>query len=277
MSGVGRLLKQRVLKAIELLPWGRDIWLALAGERVGICYRGKYPCMSAARAAISVKKNAMYDVINKNKANNAEQEKRALDTWFHDYDYPLLFWFSRVIAPGSAILELGGSVGHFFYTLQHYIELPQDIRWQIAELPEAVSLGSTLAQERGENRLRFLDSANINSANFADIFLTAGTLQYMERSLPEILAALPTLPTHVLSHHLPMHSHEEYVTLQNLGVCELPYRVYSRSKLEAAMQSLGYTLKASWKNNREIEIPFHRDLKIEGYCGHYFVRAVGGG
>lgn len=275
MSGVGQIVKQRVTKAIELLPWGRDLWLSFAGERVGICYRGLYASMALARAAGTTKKTAAYDVINKNKAENAEQEKQALETWFHDYDYPLLFWLSRVIKPGAKVLELGGSVGHFFYTIQHYIQLPQDLHWQIAELPEAVSLGIELAEDRAEKRLRFLDSALVNSADPADIFLTAGTLQYMEHNLPEILASLSTLPTHVLSHHLPMHPHEEYVTLQNLGVCEVPYKIYSRSKLETAMLALGYVLKASWKNNRDLEIPFHRDKKIEGYCGHYFMREGG--
>ncbi len=169
------------------------------------------------------------------------------------------------------MLELGGSIGHFFYRIQKYIELPQEMRWTIAELPEAVALGKKLAQERQETRLDFLDSADISSAPPARIFLTAGTLQYMDLELPKLLAQLPEKPAHVLSHTLPVHRDRSYITLQNLQVCEVPYRIYSRLELEDGMRQMGYTLKASWTHKREVEIPFHRDLQIDGYCGHYFV------
>ncbi len=264
-------VKDRIHHAIGILPYGRDFYLKLAGNRLGICYRGKFESMSQARAAISANQNGQYDVVNIKKSNNVETEKKALDSWFHDQDYPLLFWLSQIISKEKTVLELGGSVGHFFYTIQNYTDLPEELSWTIAELPAAVALGQDLASERQEKRLSFIDSETISSAPPADIFVTAGTLQYMESELPQILRDLPSLPSHVLSHNLPMHRNLSYVTLQNLGICEVPYRIYSRPKLERDMQELGYSLKASWTKNREVQIPFHRDLQVEGYCGHYFV------
>ena len=260
-----------MINSVEILPYGRDLYLKLAGNRVGICYRGKFNSMSEAQAAVSEKKNSQYDIINSNKANNKERESSTLDNWFDDNNYPLLFWLSQVLSEGGRVLELGGSIGRFFYSIQNYIDLPTGISWTIAELPEAVALGQKLASERQESRLDFLDSKSISSAPPANIFLTAGTLQYMDLELPQILAELTELPSHVLSHNLPVHRNLSYITLQNLRVCEVPYRIYSRLRLESEMQQLGYSLKANWAHKREVEIPFHRDLQVDGYCGHYFV------
>ena len=40
------------------------------------------------------------------------------------------------------------------------------------------------------------------------------------------------------------------------------------------MKDLGYHRVAEWCKPREIEIPFHRMLKIEGYLGFYFLKKI---
>lgn len=242
----------------------------LMRKRLGISYRGMFNSFEQAQAAIPGTANKEYDVINTNKAENEDQELKGLDTWFHDIDYPLLFWLSELVTDKIHLLELGGSVGHFFYTSERYHKYPDDIVWTIAELPEAVKLGARIAQQRNEQRLRFIDSAQIHDTAASQIFVSAGTLQYMNTSLPEILKKLPALPEHVLLHNLPCHKSEAFWTLQDLEACEVPYYIYSAQTLKAEMNRLGYNLRAEWKNPRIIEIPFHRELAIEGYLGFYF-------
>lgn len=271
MFDVKSAVKDRIVNAIEILPYGRDLYLMLTGSRAGLCYRGRFDVISQAQAAIDKNKNSHYDVINNKKSKNEDREKNSIERYIDDHDYPLLFWLAQILSEGDVILELGGSIGHFFYRIQKYIELPREMRWTIAELPEAVALGQKLAEERQETRLKFVDSTEISNTPPVRIFLTAGTLQYMDLELPKLLASLPERPPHVLSHTLPVHQNKSYMTLQNLNICEVPYRIYSRAALENGMRDLGYTLKASWTHKREVEIPFHRDLRIDGYCGHYFV------
>jgi putative methyltransferase (TIGR04325 family) len=134
-----------------------------------------------------------------------------------DTDYPLLFWLSRAFEPGLRVLELGGSLGHLFYRLETRAPFPDDARWAIAELPHAVELGHEIAERKGERRLSFIDSAVIADAGPCDLFVTAGTLQYMETGLPSILSGLDTLPSEVLVHNTPMHATREWWTRQNLG------------------------------------------------------------
>jgi putative methyltransferase (TIGR04325 family) len=114
----------------------------------------------------------------------------------------------------------------------------------------------------------------VSSCDPVDIFMTAGTLQYMEATLPEILRSLKAIPENVLVHNLPLHSQIAFWTLQNLGVCEVPYKIHAQEEFKTAMENLGYELVASWTNPRQIEIPRHRTIRIEGYLGFYFRHKV---
>lgn len=273
MTGLHRAIKQRVKGLIELTPKGRDIYLSLAGSRLGICYRGVFADHAAAQHAAAKSQRNDYDVVNEKKTANAAEERERLGTWFPDADYPLLFWTSQLLHSQQRVLELGGSIGHFYYAAKRHLAFPENLRWQIAELPAAVALGEKIAAERGAVSLMFIDSAEIVRAQAAEVFVSAGTLQYMEQPLWDILSSLVQLPRHVLIHHLPVHGSQSIWTLQNLKVCEVPYRIYSKCELEEHMQTLGYELQTSWSYPRTIEIPFHREYVIEGYLGFYFRRA----
>jgi putative methyltransferase (TIGR04325 family) len=270
MARLNRALKHRLKGVIELLPAGRDLYLTLARSRIGITYRGVFETAGEAKSHVPKGRAYEYDIINRNKASNEERESANIDQWFHYGDYPLLFWVSQLIGARQSVLELGGSVGHFFYAIQKYIKLQTDLRWTIAELPEAVALGSKLAADRDENRLQFIASSAIADAEPASIFLTAGTLQYMNLTLANVVASLQQRPLHVLVHMLPTHNNRSFWTLQNLGVCELPYRVCSKPELLSSMSHLGYELVDTWDNPRSVDIPWHLDLSIDGYLGYYF-------
>ena len=268
---MNRLVKNKIFHLVELIPFGHDLFLVLTKRRRGINYRGVFDSFALAKKAASCKKTHSYDVINSNKASNDVVEKQHLDTWFNDDDYPLLFWLSKLIYENKIVLELGGSLGHFFYSIQKLTSLPDDLCWTIAELPAAVNFGRTIASEREERRIFFINSDEVASVSPADIFMTAGTLQYMSKSLFEIIQDFEIRPKHVLIHNLPLHKEKSFYTLQNLGLCEVPYRIYSQNEILSEMDKLGYTLIADWKKNRSVDIPFYSSLSIEGYCGFYFI------
>jgi len=272
MITIKRFIKDKILHLVELIPFARDFFLVLTKGRQDISYRGVFDTWEQARKAASRKKANDYDVINAKKASNNAIEKQRLDHWFHDADYPLLFWLTKLFVVNNNVLELGGSLGHFFYSMQKYTTMPNDLRWTIAELPEAVNLGRAIAQERQEDRLFFIESNDIYAMSPVDIFMTAGTLQYMNETLPGIINTFSIKPKHILIHNLPIHAHKSFYTLQNLNLCEVPYHVYSKSELLNEMNVTGYDLVAEWLNQRTIEIPFHPFLKINGYSGFYFTK-----
>jgi putative methyltransferase (TIGR04325 family) len=267
---IKRLIKNKILHVVELIPFGRDLFLVLTKGRRSINYRGFFDTFEQARRAASCKKVNNYDIVNASKASSDLLEKQNIDHWFHDDDYPLLFWLTKLFCENSIVLELGGSLGHFFYSMQKYTTMPNGLRWTIAELPEAVNFGRTIAQERMEVRLSFVDSNEMASTLPVDIFLTAGTLQYMDETLFEIVENFTIKPDHILVHDLPVHVDKSFCTLQDLGLCEVPYRVYSQAEIFHEMDELGYDLIAKWHKSRSVDIPFHGFVSIEGYFGFFF-------
>ncbi|MEP4546053.1 MAG: methyltransferase, TIGR04325 family [Saccharospirillum sp.] len=267
-------VKSRIINGIELLPFGHDIYLQLAKKRLGITYRGVFDTSRAAQHSAFGEVTSEYDVINEEKNENLDNEMPILDKRVLDIDYPLLFWLSRLMKPSQKILELGGSIGQGFYSFERYFPYPDNIIWVIAELAGAVKAGQKVAEMKQEERLDFIESNCLSDVHSADIFMTAGTIQYIDTNLSTLLNDLRQLPEHVLIHNLPAHPTEDFWTLQNLTVCEVPYHIHSLANLVSDMESSGFELIDQWKHPRQIEIPYNLNKKVEHYFGFYFKRRL---
>lgn len=267
---MNKALKNRIINSIELLPYGHDIYLHMARKRLGITYRGVYGSFREAQQQAISQLASEYDIINQNKGEHLEQEMPILDKRVLDIDYPLLFWLFRLMQPSQRLLELGGSIGQGFYSFENYFPYPDDLQWVIAELPAAVEAGRKIASQKAEARLGFIDSKDMAEQDAVDIFMTAGTLQYMNTNIAETVTQLQRLPQHVLVHNLPAHPTEDFWTLQYLEVCEVPYHISSFDNIINDMEKVGYRLVDRWKNPRRIEIPYHLEKAVEHYHGFYF-------
>ena len=263
--------KKRLRGLIDLMPYGVDLRLWLGRKRLGITYRGVFESHSEAMQSLGSSNN-QYDLINREKALHEEEERQSLDRPIPDFDYPLLFWLSRLLKPAGSILDLGGSVGHFYYRSQQYFQHPAGIHWQIAELPAAVELGRRFAVERKASRLSFFDSAQSTPLPPVDVLMTAGTLQYMEESIEDLMTRFESRPRHILINSLPMHRTQDFWTLQNLGACEVPYHVFSELSWLDGLKRQGYRIVDRWSQLRRIEIPFYGDRLVESYQGFCFIR-----
>jgi putative methyltransferase (TIGR04325 family) len=263
------IIKSKLKNLIELLPRGKDLYLHLFRNRLEISYRGVFPnyqeCLAHADADLHE-----YDVVNQNKANAQKEEEEILDNYFRYYDYPVLFWLEKALAETPRVLEIGGSVGHFYYSSKKFISHPQNLLWIIAELPEAVSLGRKIAEKRQEKPLQFLESNRIDHNLEVDCIVAGGSLQYMETEVKEMLKSLRQLPKHLLFNSLPTTAEKSFWTLQNLEICEVPYRVFSPKDLISDLSALGYSLIDEWHRPRKLEIPFHPEAKVDYYSGYYF-------
>ena len=263
--------KKRLRGLIDLLPYGADLRLSLGRKRLGITYRGVFQSYSQAMGR-SNSATDQYDLVNREKALHEERERESFDRPIPDFDYPLMFWLNRLLKPAGSIVDLGGSVGHFFYRSQHYFDHPPGIDWKIAELPEAVELGRRFAVERKATGLSFFDSGQTPPWRAADILMTAGTLQYMKESIEEVLSRFEIKPDHILINSLPMHPTHDFWTLQDLDTCEVPYHVFSEPDWLAGMERQGYRIVDRWSQSRAIQIPFHPDRGVERYWGFCFAR-----
>lgn len=192
------------------------------------------------------------------------------------YDYPVLWWLASAFKNGgSGVLDIGGSVGVHFYAYQQFVELPKGINWTVAEVPSVARVGARLASERQSASLVFcadLDKAVRRSD--ADIWMAAGSLQYLERpSIPHLLHQSRRRPQHILLNKLPLFDGDAFVTTQNLGGrCFAPVHVFNRTAFIESILAEGYVLRDEWAvHERSLYLPGFSERSLPCFTGLYFV------
>jgi putative methyltransferase (TIGR04325 family) len=107
-------------------------------------------------------------------------------------DYPVLFFLAPSARELGTVFDLGGNVGNLFYAYRQHLDFATDLLWKVHDLPVKKSFGEKLAAERGEHRIRFVDT--LADASGTDLFIASGSLHYFDSSLDKMLAALAKLP-----------------------------------------------------------------------------------
>jgi putative methyltransferase (TIGR04325 family) len=210
--------------------------------------------------------------IPKELANEPTETKLFQDFWegVRDDDLPVVRILGDLMPEIETIFDLGGNNGICFYQYRTKITYPPKIRWTVCDVPEVNEAGRQLAQQRGETQLAFTDHRADGSG--ADVYLSTGTLQYLEDTLAELLAPLKEKPKRVLINRVPMTEKSTFYSLQNTGHAVHPYYVPNHDSFVASIEALGYRLKEEWKNERACEIILRPDRFIRHFHGFYFVR-----
>jgi len=187
----------------------------------------------------------------------------------HHDDYPLLYWCEKALATGRRVVEIGGHVGVAYYAFSTCIKYPLDMRWTIVDVPSVTREGETLAKERGQTQLAFVN-AFVDAPRPMDILVASGSLQYVPgTSLPEQIRAMSQRPEHILIHKTPVIARAGYVTLQNIGGTWCPYRIFGYQELVQPLVDMGYELVETWAKDRKIEIARRPELRVDHYSGYY--------
>lgn len=227
-------------------------------------YCGVYRTREEAQADVPPSAPGTYDI---------EAAGRMYDYEFgrlRNFDYPALFWFSRLLEMGQRrFFDLGGHVGLSYYTFQQYVPFPADLRWQVHDVPAVMRHGRALAAERDERHL--LEFVDLDAGAGADVLMAKGSLQYLDYPLTDLLQR--QRPAHVLVNLTPMHPNRSFFTLQNIGVAICPYWILALPGFLADLRALGYGLVARWDHpERTVRVPFHPECYVDRYYGFYFRR-----
>ena len=235
------------------------------GKGVG-CLSGAYPTFAAAAAAAPRTMAVGYDVAAAG-AMYRERMNRVLLK-----DYPALLWLSRVMPKAHRLFDIGGHVGVMYYSYRPYLNFREDLEWTVCDVPAVVREGEAMARDRGESNLYF--TTQLDDIAGSDVVLATGSLQYIERTIGELLGSLSTRPQHVLINEMPTHPDRQIITLQNIGVSICPYRIARHGAILSAMTEVGYELVDSWEDPvRRTGIPFVTEADEIAYSGFYFRRA----
>jgi putative methyltransferase (TIGR04325 family) len=191
----------------------------------------------------------------------------------HLHDYPTIYWLNRVLVKGSKVADLGGSIGVSYYAFKRFLALHSQIEWRVCELPDVVEHGRQLARKRGARALSFTDS--FKDLDGYDVLLAAGSLQFIEPPLSELLQTLHSVPRYLLINRIPVHDSKQYVTLQNTGTAIAPCHVFNRAVLYSQLHSLGYEGIDEWScTSHALHIPLHPEYCLSEFKGFCFERSL---
>jgi putative methyltransferase (TIGR04325 family) len=191
------------------------------------------------------------------------------------YDYPMMWWLQHAFRDGATtLLDIGGSFGVHYYAYRRYIEMPDNLIWQVAEVPAMVAIGREFATLSDATALRFTGDLN-EAGRGASIWLSAGALQYIDEGrIDRLLQMSGARPPHILINKLPIYDGSAFVTAQNIGYgCYAPVHVYNHDIFVSEIEALGYKLIEEWKvPERSLLIPGHPERFIQAFSGFYFSR-----
>ncbi|MCC6245611.1 MAG: methyltransferase, TIGR04325 family [Gemmatimonadaceae bacterium] len=184
-------------------------------------------------------------------------------------DYPAVYWLRRWGTSLQHVVDLGGHVGVSYYAFRVYLEPSTLPAWTVCDVPAVVTAGRALAVQRDAADLSFVE--RLDECAAASVLFAAGSLQYLEQPLPELLHQLPALPPFVLVNKLPTHATRTFVTLQHIGVGYCPYRITAADALIEQLAPLGYRLLDRWSNpDLTCVVPFEDDTAPISYSGFAF-------
>jgi len=201
-----------------------------------------------------------------------DQEQWAVErtVQYFAHDYPVLYWLSRLIEPGSRLVDLGGATGVTYRLFKSRLQLPADFEWQVNELPEVIEYARRAVERESVPHLSFTD--DWRAIDRAAIVLSAGAVQFFPRPLSAMLAEVHDRPADVIVNRIPLTENgTTFYTLQNTGRSIAPMRVESRSGFIADLAGLDYELVDEWKClENSLDVPFHHECDLTYFRGYYF-------
>jgi len=250
LPGIGQVLNRDYAREFAQRPPNR--------------FRGVYRSFAEAEAEIPPGEPVGYDHAALAGMYRHRMEKA------NQSDYAVLFWMKGLLDASSLVFDFGGHVGVAFHGWRSYLAYPAGMRWRVYDVPAITQVGAALARERPSEGLEF--TSELGDARGCSIFLAAGSLQYVEASLPSLLGQIGALPRHLIVNKLPVYDGASFVTVQSTGRAFHAYRIYNRAEFVGEVTALGYRLVDDWANREQhCEIPFTRGRDIDAYSGYYFV------
>jgi putative methyltransferase (TIGR04325 family) len=242
----------------------RQALRAFLSNRDQNLFHGVYETWEAAEAAARAYGTAGYD--NADSASIYDYRTR-LD----QHDYPSLYWITRSMHEGlRSVFDIGGAIGIKYIAFQDALRPFPDLSWRVCDVPAMVAHGEQLAQERGgDSRLSF--TSQFEAGDGFELLFVSGVLQYLPRTLGEIVAGYVRRPRRVVVNTAAIHPEFEFFTVNSIGTAFCPYRVQTQASLVRGMKASGYRLRESWSNpDKPMTIPLHAERSLRSYSGYCF-------
>jgi putative methyltransferase (TIGR04325 family) len=227
-------------------------------------FYGVYDSWGAAQQAASGYGRAGYD--NDDSARIYDHRVR-----IDPHDYPSLYWLTRSWYEGlRSVFDIGGAIGIKFLAFRDAHKPFADLAWRVCDVPAMVAHGEALACERGDaGRLTF--TSRDEDGDGFDILFASGVLQYLPKTLGEVVAGYARKPRRIVINTAAIHPEHDFFTVNSIGTAFCPYRVQTQASMARGLTKLGYRLREVWTNpDKPLVIPTHPSHSLRQYAGYCF-------
>lgn len=186
-------------------------------------------------------------------------------------DYPAMYWLQRSLQDGlRSVFDIGGAVGIKFLAFQELLGAYPGVTWRVCDVPAMVEHGRELSARRGDqDRLSF--TSRPEDGDGAEVFFASGVLQYLPRTLGDIVAGFARKPRRILINTAAIHPEFDFFTVNSIGTAFCPYRVQTQATLMRSLKPLGYKMRETWVNpGKAMVIPTHPGHSLSNYSGYCF-------
>lgn len=248
------------LRSIADLAYARHFRLARGTQRL---FHGVYPSFKVAQAAAPT--NAFVGFDSDGAVARLAHEKHIV----FPYDYPVLFWLSRLLRPGMRVFDWGGNVGTSYFAFRRVLPFPEGLDWLVQDVPAVVAAGHALPPDNPG--LRFTGSMAGLAA--CDLLLCAGAIHFVPNPFEILRVVGKSLPRYILLNKVPAYDQPNAATLMNVGYGFSAQHLFNQAELEAAFNALGYSVADKWQTpGLGCFIPFNPSHSIDAYTGWCLTR-----
>ncbi|WP_167767045.1 methyltransferase, TIGR04325 family [Jannaschia formosa] len=161
------------------------------------------------------------------------------------WDYPVLHWLHRWLPEAPRLLDAGGHMGTKRIAFGPLLDL-EGVTWTVLDTPGIVA-AARAAQAAGRIPADLAFVAPSGAPPETDLLLASGLMQYVDRSLTEIVEALPARPRHILLNKVALRPGPQIITHERLGDVRVPYRIRGHGDWARELDRLGYDTVDSWR------------------------------
>ncbi len=233
-------IKQRIkgARGAVALPFKTAAGRLRMATGLPVRFSGAYASFDEALAAAQRQGIAGYD--HDAVADVAFERMCQLVPW----DYPVLFWLSRLESRIATVVDAGGHMGTKFRAFRRSLPSIDRLNWTVYDLPAIVKAGEKRARADGLSALTF--TSRLEDGGPCDLFLGSGLLQYLNVPLPELLGRLSAPPPHLLLNKVALRKGKTLVTLERIGPALVPYQIRNEAEFLEMLAALGYRIEDRW-------------------------------
>jgi putative methyltransferase (TIGR04325 family) len=229
-----------------LLSWVRQV-----SRRGSIVYEGDYVSWAnAQRASTGYDSAAIFERVRnaalKVQRGEAVFERDSVCFYEEEYRWPSLACLLAIAAGRRGhlrVLDLGGSLGSYYYQHRKFISMLEKVRWSVVEQKHFVACGR---DEFQDERIRFYESVgDCLSEGPVDVAFLSGVLQILERPYAMLAMLADAKVPYLLIDRTPfIEGTQDRLTVQHVSdsICESSYPAwfFSRQKFGQAIEEAGY-------------------------------------